>query len=234
MRVTYLAVAACLVSLAGTSAHAQSNTATQVTVPMSMRAHDLSIDATSHAKQLLMQPRAADTTASPAADTVGTPAVDPAKVDIAEHIIINLRFYDILAYGGEIGLLESPATASYSPEQKEKLRACFEASIQSARLTIIRKLAVASAGGYSVDQLNVILNLSKIRYMQDSILEGANPAWVADERTVTPEDLAMMNAHGDDAYTTSFLKSVSYDTVDADLGNALTGAYQAFVSSQGK
>lgn len=200
-------------------------------LPLADLGHSVSDSMASRVTQIAAnRPQAADAATAADIPTTAIPAADPVRVDLVERIVVNLGLYNIMVYAGDITLLENASTAPYTAEQKEHLRSLFDARMLAGRQDMIHKIAAGNVGAYSADQLKIILAISQIRYIQDSVWKGANPAFAPDERTITPNDIATLNAAGDAPYVGAFLRSVSIAPVVPDVTAITSSAYQAFLS----
>lgn len=234
MRVKLLAIAAaCLTCVVGAPALAQ-GAQTQDAKPSrapalaglsASMAKRISADTARQVAQAAARPMTADAAGSPAADVAGPPA-DPVKVDMLEQIIVYLHCYDVIAYVGEVSALEN-APSSFSADQKDNVRHLWETNILARRKSIIHNLAVSNSVSFTTAQLTTMLALSKIRYLQDAALEGANPAWAADERTLTAADNALVDQHPDaEATLGAFFNNLSIDAIKPDLAAAAVATMQ--------
>jgi hypothetical protein len=223
-----LACTSCLVALPSLAATTALSGAPARPVTASA-ARRLSLEVERRVGLAIARTPTADAAGSPAADTAGAPP-DPAKVEMVERIIVNLHCYDLLVYAGELSMLENAPLGAYTGDQKEHLRTLWDDAISTRRAVILHKLAVANIGNFTDEQLATLFALSKIRYLQDGMWEGANSAMVADERNLTPEDTILINKPGAAELVGSFLDSFSADTITPELTSATSEAFQAFVA----
>lgn len=152
---------------------------------------------------------------APAAET----APDPAKVNLTIQIYSNLKIVEILTSATVHALAKEPETASLTPAQKEKLLQLFQEAMMAKRDVFLYKLAAAHCGPYTTEQLTTLVNLSKIKYIQDMLAQGAGELDTApDPATLTPAETAFLTSLDNQPYVTAFLQdSANFDAIEPDL-----------------
>jgi hypothetical protein len=168
--------------------------------------------------------------AAPTADL--GPAVivnDPARLQVTESIMTNLGLYEIMVHVGQKELLDSPAAANYTPTQKAQLAQYFAAAMAPRRTQLIHKLAASVRGDFSLDQLNSLQALSRVKYVQDLVAQGADPNMVADASSLTVADQNLVQSVGNQPFVSDFFtKAINYNVLKDDVVAATLEAYKAF------
>ncbi len=151
-----------------------------------------------------------------------SPAPDPAKVNLTIQIYSNLKIIEVLTSATVHAMANEPDANSLTPLQKEKLLQMFKEAMLAKRSVFLYKLAAAHCGPYTTEQLTNLVSLSKIKYIQDMLAEGAGELDKApDPSTMTPAEIALLSSLNDQAYVTTFLQdSANFDAIDPEL-NAL-------------
>ncbi len=179
--------------------------------------------------------QAADT-APPAPQTADTRlliASDPAKLRVTQGIVTNLKLYELMVRVGQKTLAETPETASYTPDRKAALAQAFNDAMAKRRAGMIQKLAAGTRGDFSLEQLNNLTTLSKIKYVQDLIAQGADPSLVADAGTMTVAEQNLIQTLGNEAYvSTFFTQGLNFDVIKGDITDATLEAFAALKTPQ--
>ncbi|HVZ30154.1 MAG TPA: hypothetical protein VG839_07145, partial [Asticcacaulis sp.] len=131
-------------------------------------------------------------------------ADSPAKVQAVETILGNLKVYDVLVHVGQKSLLESPDAANYTPAQKAQLSQLFASAMAKRRTVLVHKLAMSCRSDYTLDQLNNLTQLSKIKYIQDLVAQGGDPSLIADAGSLTVADQDVVQTVGNAPYASDF------------------------------
>jgi hypothetical protein len=161
-------------------------------------------------------------------------ASDPARLRAVEGIMTNLKLYEVMVHMGQKTLVESPDAANYTPAQKAQLAQYFADAMAKRRTVLIHKLAVGTRGDYSMDQLNNLLALSKVKYVQDLVAQGADPSQFADASSMTVADQNLVQAVGNQPYVGDFFtKAIDYDVIKDDIVAATLETYKAFGNANG-
>jgi len=151
--------------------------------------------------------------------------VDAAKVDIGIQIVRELKFIDILILGGQKGMRQNPEFASTPASDWARLDALFAEEMHKRGDTIIRKMAEANVGAYSTDDLNHVLALAKIKYVQDLVLQGADSSLVTpDFDGMTAAEKATFDTYSNDPAVTQFLSGFTFGSISGDISDAVIAA----------
>lgn len=155
-------------------------------------------------------------------------ASDPAKLRAAEGIMTNLKLYDLMVSAGQKALAENPDAASYTPAQKTQLAQAFADAMAKRRTSIVHKLAAGCRGDYTTDQLNNLTALSKVKYVQDLIFQGADPSHVADAGSMTVAEQTLLQKIGNETYVNAFFaQALDLTVVKDDVTDARQEAFAA-------
>lgn len=162
-------------------------------------------------------------------------ASDPARLQKVEGIMTNLKLYEVMVHMGQKTLVESPGSASYTSAQKAQLAQYFSDAMAKRRTVLIHKLAVGTRGDFSADQLDNLVALSKVKYVQDLVAQGADPSQVADASSMTVADQNLVQTVGNAPYVGDFFtKAINYDVIKDDVVAATLEAYKAFGGANGQ
>lgn len=160
---------------------------------------------------------------------------DPARLQVTESIMTNLKLYEIMVHVGQKTLLESNDVASYSAAQKTQLTQAFADAMAKRRGSVIRKLAAGVRGDFSMEQLNNLNALSRIKYVQDLIAQGADPTLVADAGSMSTADQTFIQSIGNAPYVTDFFtKAIDYNVIKDDVIAATVDAYKVMGKTPGQ
>lgn len=178
---------------------------------------------------------AADPPVVPApAQDIG-PAVivnDPARLQVTENIMTNLGLYNVMVHVGQKELLNSATAASYTPAQKAQLAKDFADAMAARRGQMIHKLAAGVRGDFSLEQLNNLQALSRVKYVQDLVAQGADPNMPADASSMSVADQNLVQSVGNQPYVNDFFtKAIDYNVLKDDVVAATLDAYKAFNKS---
>jgi hypothetical protein len=195
----------------------------------------------SHSTRLPSQtpaaPAVADGTA--AADTVAaqsapvTPAAehDPEKVAVGTEIMANLQFVEIAVAGARIAITEDKDFQQLPQANRQRLAALIEEEIRARKDIINREMAGANVDRFTVDQLRVILSLSRIKFIQAVVLHGAGLVPEPDPATMTPAEQALIEANGDQPYVLDFFKNIDMDPLGEQVGIAIHNAFTRYMAA---
>lgn len=111
-----------------------------------------------------------------------------AKVARTRQIITQLKLYDLLMFGARKGLLSRPEFAEKPKSDHDRLVALLTEEMEARRAVAIDAMAAANADRFSVEQLDQLVQVSKIKYLQDMVLAGGDPS------LATPNEAGMTEA----------------------------------------
>lgn len=179
------------------------------------------------AAALCLAPVAVHAGTDPAAATA--PAA--AKVAIVEQIYTNLGVLDILSQTIVKSATTGDDAENLSDAERAKIGSLIEDGLAAHKAGLVHKLALANADSCTVDQLNVILKMSKIRYLHDLIAEGAEVGPPADAGSMTADEATFFNAHSNDVYIGTFLEKVgNIAPIQPDIDTIIGDAARQFVT----
>lgn len=144
---------------------------------------------------------------------VTIPQVDPARLQISLQIVENLKLMDLITHGARMAISSEPALQSLTESQKSQMSTLMIEELEKSRPDLTRLMAASAVGTLTVDQLNDILVLSKIKFMQQSVLAGADPSVTPDPTTMTPEEKANMDRLGSQPYVTQYFANIDYTSL---------------------
>ena len=158
--------------------------------------------------------------------------VDPAKVDIGVKIFREIHFLEILTMGAKQGLMENPEVAGLAAPERDKLFALLDEEMQKREATMARKLAAANVGPYTLAELNDILTVVKIKYVQEIIMQGADPTRPnPDPAMMTPAEQAVVAKIDQMPYVTKFLGDFAFGDISTDISEAVAAAVERYVAT---
>lgn len=163
------------------------------------------------------------------AQTAATAAApDPAKVAVVEQIYGNLRIIEVMGSGASQSIMKDDDYKDYTPAQRTKLAQLFIDGLEAAKPSLLHKLALAHADKYSMDQLNSLLALSKIKYVQQLLAKGADDSLPEpDPATMTTSEKAVYDTLDTQQFTEDFLTdSADFSSISDDVSNVAVAAFQ--------
>ncbi|MDV6331783.1 hypothetical protein [Asticcacaulis sp. 201] len=162
---------------------------------------------------------------------VAAPTAEARSIATIEEIYSNLGVVDVMKLSMQQALINAPSMSNFTSAQKAKLVEITGTVIDEQRPALLHKLAIANRGDLTPPQLQVILKISKIRYIQDAIAHGADPSRVADPKTMTAEESAFLDSVEKEQYILDFLqRSANFDTVKPDMEAISTTIIERFVT----
>jgi hypothetical protein len=175
------------------------------------------------------QPTPAESAAAPAAAESVVSAPIPEKVAIGEQIITNLQMVPIMTLGAKKGLLAQPSIQAHTPADRDRLLALVDQEMQKSSGAIVHALAEGNVDRFTITQLNDILALSKIKFIQDTVLSGADPSLVTpDPSSMTPEEKALFIRSNNSPHVNDFLANFNFEPAKPAALAALRAAFQAW------
>lgn len=162
---------------------------------------------------------------------VAATTAEAGAIETIEQIYSNLGVVDVMKLSMQQALINAPSMSNFTSAQKLKLAEITGIVIGEQRPTLLHKLAVANTGDLTAAQLQVILKISKIKYIQDAIAQGADPSRVADPKTMTAEESAFLDSVEKEQYILDFLEhSANFDAVKPDMEAISTTIIERFVT----
>ena len=163
-----------------------------------------------------------------AAATTAVPAPDPAKVAVVEQIYGNLRIIEVMGSGATQSILKDDDYKEYTPAQRTKLAQFFMDGLEAAKPSLLHKLALAHSSKYTMDQLNTLLSLSKITYVQQLLAKGADASLPdPDPSIMTPAEKSVFDLLDTEQYTEDFLtESADFSSINDDVSAVAVAAFQ--------
>ena len=155
------------------------------------------------------------------AQNAAAPAVapDPAKVATTEQIYANLHILDILGTAMVHSFVTNDSYNVFTPDQRVKAGPVFLANLTIVKPYLLHKMAVAHAGHYTTDQLNRLLDLSKIKYVQDLLAKAVDDSLPTPSKsTMTPAEAALYKALDNEQFTEDFLTEAGdFNVIQDDI-----------------
>jgi len=210
-----------MANLARTAAAAEGTASHSATLPSQMPVAPTVADGTA----------AADTVAAQAAPVTPATEHDPEKIAVGTEIMANLQLVEIAVAGARIALAEDKDVQQLPAAKRQRLSALIEEEIRARRDIIDREMAAANVDRFTVDQLNVILSLSRIKFVQAVLLHGAGLVPEPDPASVTPAEQALIEANGDQPYVLDFFKNLDMDPLGAQVGIAIHNAFVRYAAT---
>jgi hypothetical protein len=173
---------------------------------------------------------------APLSAVLPNPAVAAATAEVGtvatiEQIYSNLGVVDVMKLSMQQSLINAPSMSNFTSAQKAKLVEITGTVMDEQRPALLHKLAVANKGDLTPPQLQVILKISKIKYIQDAIAHGADPSRVADPKTMTAEESTFLDSVEKEQYILDFLqRSANFDSVKPDMEAISTTVVERFVA----
>ena len=149
----------------------------------------------------------------------------PAKIATGVQIVTNLHLYDLLLYGGRIGVMKNEALANLPQADKDRILVLFGEEMSTRRSDTIRLMAEANVAPYSVQQLNDLLDLSKIKYVQDLVLAGGDASLATpNENSMTAAERALFTRLMAESWVIDFFTKFDYSTAAPNVAAAAQAA----------
>lgn len=177
---------------------------------------------------LAVTPLSAAIMAPQVAQAQTTPS--PATVAKGMQIVANLHLYDLLVYGGRVGILKADEIAKLPQADQDRIAAMFVEEMTARRDDTIRKMAEANFGSFTPAQLDDLLALSKIKYVQDLVLAGGDSSLATpDETSMNATERALFTRLMNETWVTDFFTKFNYDTASANVAEAAQAAMQRYL-----
>jgi hypothetical protein len=165
--------------------------------------HDVADVATAMAAHLQASPRVAIGTNAAA----GAVSTDQAKIALGAQVLGNLHIYDIFMIGFKKGFLEDPQMASWPPADRDLLLSLLTEEMGKRKDDMLRAMAATSVDAYSTDQLNQLVALSKIKFVQDLFLYAADQSGTPpDANSMTADEQTLFNSLMSQQWVAQFFK----------------------------
>lgn len=163
-----------------------------------------------------------------AAETAVAVVTDPARLAIENEIITNMHMVDVFIFGAKRGLLEDKDVAAWPQSKKDRLIGLLDAAVVKHRATLTRDFAAANLDSLTMDQVNNLLTLSKIKYFQQVIQAVADPSIHPDASSMTAEERAFVDKIANADYADNFLSNMDPGKATDELKALLQEALQGF------
>ncbi len=174
--------------------------------------------------------------ALPIAAHAATPAAasahDPAKVAVVEQIMTNLKIVDVMKAGAEQGTRAQEANLPEADMQQ--LISLLDDELDKRRSDLVHAIAADNCDRFTLDQLGNILTLSKIKYVQDMVMHGADPSTpLPDAASMTADEQKTVDTLGNEAYVGDFLQNANVDASTPIIAQATVTAFSRFQALKG-
>lgn len=164
----------------------------------------------------------------------GPMSTDEAKIALGIEIVGNMRFYDLAIIGGKKGINQTPELASWSQADRDLLCAYFAEEMEKYRTVTIRTLAAGAVDPYSMDQLNQLVALSRVKFIQDMVMYSADPTRpMPNAASMTPAEKTLVDGLMEKQWVADFMRSVDPALTSPALQQSIRGAFQRFAAAKG-
>ncbi len=171
--------------------------------------------------------------AAHAATPAAAPAHDPAKVAVAKQILANFGIVDSLTLGGKSGLGQDDTIKALPKPDQDMVMSLFSDEMMKRKATIIDAVAPDNVDRFTLDQLNAILNLSKIKYVHDLVLSGADPSLPEpDPTTMTQAEAATFKAADSQPFVSDFMRNMDVNASVPFVHDAAENAMKRFKAAK--
>ncbi|MGZ3306035.1 MAG: hypothetical protein ACXU8U_09265, partial [Asticcacaulis sp.] len=128
------------------------------------------------------------------------------------------------------GVMQDPDRAALPQADNDRLSALIAEEVWKRAATMRRKVAEGSVDPYTLDQLNDILTLSKIKFFQDLMLAGGDPSLASPGNDViTPAERDVLAKADSKPYINDFLNHMDFAALRPDGTAAVNAALQRYV-----
>lgn len=150
---------------------------------------------------------------------------DPAKVAVTVQIIDNLKMFEVITQGGRQGINDIGEVKAMSPKDRAELLSLFEDELNQRKPVILEMLAGANCDRFTLAQLNDILVLSKIDYVQQLVLKGADPSRPQpNPASMSQTEAATFIRLGNQPYVEDFMTNFVLDPIQPEIISSLQAA----------
>lgn len=154
---------------------------------------------------------------------------DAAKVAVAVQILDNLKTGQIAAIAGRRNLLSDPLVQALPAADQTLLGDLFVEEMNARKDAMLAAMAGDNVDRFTLDQLNKILVFSRIKYVQDTMLNLADPSLATpDPNGMTRQEANDYLTIGNADYANDFLGNFNFASETAFVSEAVAAAAQRY------
>lgn len=164
----------------------------------------------------------------------GAISTDPAKIALGVQIFDNMGYVELVKVGGRRGIMTNPNLASMPEADRALLANLFVEELEKRRGEILNTLAVTHVDPYSIEQLNQLLAVSKVKIVREAMLYGADPSYFPkpDPNSLTPADSAVLDAAMKTTFVAAFIQNVDIRVCAPSLSAAAQASFARFQAAK--
>lgn len=147
----------------------------------------------------------------------------------AREVITNFHFFDASLVNFRTSIDTLPSYSSFSQSERDRLYGLMLEEMVARRPAIIDAIATGQVNRFTEDEWDQLAQLSRIKYVQDLTLAGADPSRPRPSlASMSRTDNALYNRLAAQPFVLRFFREFDHTTDDAVVEEALRAAALRF------